>query len=294
MSHSQREARQISQQAHQRSHSLPAGPPPAARSTNHPNPRANTQGVAKPVDRGQSATVGYALVFMLMITAVSSILFVAVPALESAQGVQADSNVETAFELLTVNINNIHQEGDASRTTEIQAAEGDIKLGEPTQVQLATPNATYSTAARPIIYTSSSGTQVVYELGQTMYSSSGSDATLTQDPVPIRTTEPVIIPIITTSATSQVGPQSGIVQIQTIRNRRGKIDFAEKTTQVNMSVTSPYADAWAQRFSSLPAKGNTTRTVTRSGDTVTLSITTPPDEPVELLVYRTNVEVSIT
>lgn len=122
--------------------------------------------------RGVSEVISFVLVFSLIAATVALVYVSGIGGLESARSSERITNAERAFDVLADNIADIHRKGAPSRATEIKVSNARMEYGESTsvRVQLENVNGTETTnvssvSLQPIVYSSDSGTDLVYANG---------------------------------------------------------------------------------------------------------------------------------
>ena len=87
--------------------------------------------------RGASETIGFVLVFSLIVLTVGVVLTVGYTGLQDARDAERVNNAERAFDVLADNIEDITDRGAPSRGTEIRLAEAAIGPGAPTHINIS-------------------------------------------------------------------------------------------------------------------------------------------------------------
>ena len=87
--------------------------------------------------RGVSETVGFVLVFSLVLLTVGTVLTVGYAGLQDARDAERVNNAERAFDVLANNIEDITARGAPSRGTEIRLAEASIGPGAPVTMNIS-------------------------------------------------------------------------------------------------------------------------------------------------------------
>lgn len=125
-----------------------------------------------PDRRGVSEVISFTLVFSLIAATVALVYVSGIGGLESTRSSERITNAERAFDVLADNMADIHQKGAPSRATEIKVSNARMEFGESTtvSVQLENVNGTETTnvssvSLDPIVYSSDSGTDLVYANG---------------------------------------------------------------------------------------------------------------------------------
>lgn len=122
-------------------------------------------------DRAVSDTLGFALVFALIISSVGVVTVFGFGSLQDARDFERVNNAERAFDILADNLNDIHEYDAPNRATELRLADAQLSKGESTRLTVeitnaGSPNPRFSTDTDPIVYTAQgSGTAIVYSNG---------------------------------------------------------------------------------------------------------------------------------
>jgi hypothetical protein len=203
--------------------------------------------------RGVSETVGFVLVFSLVLLTVGTVLTVGYAGLQDARDAERVNNAERAFDVLANNIEDITARGAPSRGTEIRLAEASIGPGEPVTMnisgfaadgsrQFSTGNNTLDTIAYE-----ADGTKIRYAGGAvTRVQSDGS--TLLGDPNYRLANDSVIIPIVELTVQERTIAGSRTVLVRADRTLNDvEIDQAG-VDRLTVNLTTPAAGAWQTYF----------------------------------------------
>jgi hypothetical protein len=211
--------------------------------------------------RGQSETIGFVLVFALVVTTIATLYVVGIPALEDARDSERIDNMERAFEVLDANFDDIVRQSAPSRGTEIKLSGGQLSMGNQTTITLNATDAgnrsnssALTATVRPIVYTDS-GTEIVYSSGTVLRADQGGSVVRSDPDWVIGDARSVLPVVITEPGGEKTGVGgSSTVLVDTRRNSRGiqRLNPGQEgnATRVNVPVSSGYADAWAQYFAS--------------------------------------------
>lgn len=209
-------------------------------------------------DRGVSEVLGFVLVFALVTGTIAIVYATGISGLHDAQQAEKVENVERAFDVLADNVDDLHRTGAPSRGTEVKLAGGSVRVGDPVSVQIRAENssdplhnATYVQTVEPIVYEDDDGPSIVYVQGAVLRSQS-EGATMLRDPDWIARSNRSVLPQINTYGGDGGISGSGTVLIVTQAGSRTlqppfTVD-AGSTAVVNVTVTSPRAEAWERYF----------------------------------------------
>lgn len=234
--------------------------------------------------RGQSEVVGFVLIFGLVVLAISLVGVTAFTGLDNAQEFQETTSAEQAFLVLAENIDDTTREGAPSRETEIGLSDASLSLEATEQINVTVDGETTSIETQPIVYHSSDDTSISYHSGLLVRDDGGSALSF-REPKFVLTSETVVLPIVSTSTTDdRTIAGTSAVQVVTRRNDTRVItteEFASPST-VELSITSPHADVWAESLGSEMSCGDP------GNGTVTCSIKTN-----KVFVSVENIEVEL-
>jgi len=206
--------------------------------------------------RAVSDTIGFVIVFSMVIAVVGLAFAGGLPALESVRDVERVDNAERAFDILAENLDDVQSQNAPSRATEIKLADASLALGEPVTVNVTglstVPGRSFSTeyTTRPIVF-EAADSAVVYSMGAVFRQEPGGTAALRSPPL-VATSERVVLPVLVLQddgGTSVGG--STTVLIRTDRAAtRVLVAQPNSLDRVYMNVTSPRATAWARDLES--------------------------------------------
>ena len=173
-----------------------------------------TRGTTFGVDtRGVSETLGYILVFSIIVTTIATATVLGFGGLENRQAAEQVTNVERAFDVMADNFRDISRYEEPSRATEIRLADGTLGVSDPVTITVGqwdgdefVEDETQNVSFRPLEFQSDGG-DVIYESGVVFRSSrSGSIA---RSPLPfVVSNDTALVPVTATSigaSTTAVG-----------------------------------------------------------------------------------------
>lgn len=213
--------------------------------------------------RAVSDTVGFVLVFSLVLLSVAGVSVVGMSGLSDRQDAEQVRNVERAFDVLADNLHDVQRFEDPSRGTEIRLGGGTLGFGEEVTVSVAVHddatgdvvgNAT-EVRLRPIEYRKG-GSTVVYEGGALIRSSDGG-AYLFDEPAFVvdeearRGSFPLVATRLGGEQIAVGGKRTVLVQGRWsgVRSMPDPLEAdASQNEHVRVNVTSPRAAAWERYF----------------------------------------------
>ncbi|MFB6071763.1 MAG: hypothetical protein ABEJ88_02225 [Halobacterium sp.] len=193
--------------------------------------------------RAVSDTLGFVLVFGIIVSTVAVVYVGGFDALTGARDAQRFANTERAFDAIDANVEDLLVRGAPSRTTEIVLSDGTLTFGEPVSFNVTNGGATYySTTVTPIVYRADDGDQLVYANGA-LFRQYGDRAVMFDEPR-ISDGDRLFVPYVVTRAASDSVATSGtrrllvrtVVRDQEVRKLEGGA--------LELVVTSPRAGAW--------------------------------------------------
>ena len=205
--------------------------------------------------RGANETIGFVLIFSLIVLTVGVVLTVGYSGLQDARDAERVNNAERAFDVLADNIEDITHRGAPSRGTEIRLADASIGSGPPTHLNISgvnddgsIPFTTDNYSTDPVVYRSE-GTQIRYASGA-ITRLQGDNSFLLNPPGFVIGQGHTVVPIVqlTVDEGSLAGSQT--VLVRTERRPRALVvsdDGGADTLRVN--VSTPASAAWESYLS---------------------------------------------
>ena len=198
--------------------------------------------------RGVSETVGFVLVFSLVVLTVGAVLTVGYGGLQDVRDAERVNNAQRAFDVLANNVEDITARGAPSRGTEIRLADASISRGTPTTLNVsgyesgARQFATQYDSLGAVVY-EAEGTQIRYAAGAVTRIGSGGSVGLVE-PNFVISDRRVILPIVQLSVGEESIAGSRTVLVRSERDLRDvEVDRAG-VDRLELNVTSPAAGAW--------------------------------------------------
>lgn len=240
--------------------------------------------------RGQSSTVGFVVIFSMVLVMVALVSVSGFATLGHVQDAERVNNGVRSFEILSANVDDVVRDGVPSRTTTVKLYGSQLAAAETTTVAIDVPadGFTHTFEVTPIVLDSRTGTDVVYENGAVVRADPDGQV-MVDSPAMLLTTEYTVLPVVRTSgvgSTSVAGQRSATVRTTHAGTTvlRADTETAGVYDDVTLTVTSPRSEAWFRYLDAQAA----TDACTRSGDTVTCTLTTS-----EVTVVVTDVEVRL-
>lgn len=247
--------------------------------------------------RAVSDTVGFVLVFSLVLLSVAGVSVAGMSGLSDRQDAEQLRNVERAFDVLSDNLRDVQRFEDPSRATEMRLGGGTLGFGEEVTVSVAVYNDTGAVVGEaterrlhPIVYRKGDSA-VVYEGGALVRVDDGGshlfdEPAFVVDEAAGRGALPFVVTRDADERTA-VGGEGTVLVGADWSGVRPAPDPLEANTSdgetIRVSVTSPRADAWARYFE----EHESFTDVEQSGETVSARIEAET-------VYASAVRVAIT
>ncbi|WP_336036830.1 DUF7289 family protein [Halobacterium yunchengense] len=197
--------------------------------------------------RGASETLGFVLVFGLVVSTVAVTYAGGFDALTGARDAQQFENTERAFDVLDSNVDDLAVRGAPSRTTEIQLSDGAIEFGDPVTFNVSAGGGDdYETTVRPVVYRADDGDRIVYANGA-LFRQYGDRAVMFDEPR-FAVGDRSLVPYVITRAGSDgvSTDDSRRLLVRTTATDREVRTFPDGAA--NLTVESPRAAAWERYF----------------------------------------------
>jgi hypothetical protein len=191
--------------------------------------------------RAVSDTLGFVLVFGLVVSTVAVVYVGGFDALTGAREAQQFSNTERAFDVLASNVEDLAVRGAPSRTTEVLLSDGALGSGEPVTFNVTAGDRSYEERVRPLVYRADDGDELVYANGA-LFRQYGDRAVMFDEPRVVAG-DRTLVPVVDTRAADRDVSTDGTrrLLVRTSVGGRGVASFSEPAT---LTVTSPRAAAW--------------------------------------------------
>ncbi|WP_129115087.1 DUF7289 family protein [Halegenticoccus tardaugens] len=233
-------------------------------------------------DRAVSESLGFVLVFALVVTTTTAVFVLGMGGFEDRQRAERTANVERAFDVLADNLGDVRRYEDPSRATEIRLSGGTLALGDEVTVRVGVYDGGYvderEFTLRPIVYRAD-GTEIAYEGGAVVRTDRGSGIVVSG---PAFVDGDVVLPFVATYAdegSTSVGGRDTVL-VAAERGARASPETFEPDAgeEVRVEIESPRADAWADYFEDDDGFAD----VESSGDEVAATVETTGDDRVTL------------
>lgn len=242
--------------------------------------------------RGQSETIGFVLVFSLIVLTVGVVLTAGYGGLQDARDAERVNNAERAFDVLAENIEDITQRDAPSRGTEIRLSEATLTAGPPTNFNVTGLNDDGTQRFSTGNYSVGS---VEYRADDTRIRYAGSAVTriqtdgavLVKRPTFVLSEDHVIIPIVQLSVKDTAVAGSKTVLVRSERRLRDVlVDDDETLNRLRLNVTTPAPGPW-ERY--LEDEGMSCSREGANGDRTKLVCTMDDVERAEIVWFEIKV-----
>lgn len=203
-------------------------------------------------DRAATEVLGYVLVIALVTTTIAVGMTVGLDGIQNAQDSEQTANMERAFEVLGDNLESVKSGEAPSRSTEFRIHDGEIHYGDPTTIEIRSGPDDESTlehvVTQPIIWKGPDGTRIAYE-GGAIIREEDHGSRMVEPPSFVLDEHQTLIQAVRTrpqsdSHRSVSGPRTALVGGDSLR-----INVSTTSdVPVNVTITSPRADAWRSYF----------------------------------------------
>jgi hypothetical protein len=231
-------------------------------------------------DRAVSDTLGFVFVFALVLSAVGLTFGLGFAELQDARDFERLNNAERAFDVMGDNFDDMVRRGAPSRATEVKVADAQLRMADPTAVNVSIDNGTAVESVqldvRPIVYDTAEG-RIVYVNGAIFREDRGgavivrhSEFTLSRDSV--------LLPVVATRSgggpVAVGGTTTVLVRATSPGGQRESFGFAtartDETVDVTVNVTTPRPAVWQRE---LARHDDVTCVDPVVGDTVSCTVT---------------------
>lgn len=235
-------------------------------------------------ERGQTETLGYVLVFSVVVLSVALVTISGQAGLVDLRDNQRAANVEAGFEVLADNVDQVVLEGAPGRSTELSLSGERLSLGSRVNVTVtATDGGTTvfsnTTSLRPVVYRADDGTTLTYAAGGVVVQGPDGGAAMVRSPRFVLSSDRTVVAFAnTTLDRSQLRAEAAAVDresrvlVRADRGPRRVLGTADGTVDLTVTVESPRATAWEAYLDAEVNPGSDDCSV--SGDTATCTFRT--------------------
>jgi hypothetical protein len=203
-------------------------------------------------DRGVSETIGFVLIFALIVTTLGIVYTTGMAGLTDARDVERVNNAERAFDVLADNIETITQRNAPSRATELKLADASLRTAEGDRITVEMSGQDERVESSGAIrYDSNTGTDILYTNGAVIRDSPSGNV-LVHGPHMAVSEERTIIHLTDLSGVGSPSVSGDRTVLLRVDDRNTIITTAtDGDHQVTVDVETERPDAWEAHFDSL-------------------------------------------
>ena len=207
-------------------------------------------------DRGVSETLGFVLVFAIIILSVGAVYAVGMAGLQDARDAERVNNAERAFDVFADNVGDVVTGDAPSRATEVKLADARVYAGDPVTVNVSGTTARgkfgFEYELAPVVYDAGDDTRLVYA-GGAVFRTEREGGVVVADPPLILDSSGVVFPIVQTRTRSRsIGGSATILLRARAADREILLGRQDGGHNVTVNVSSPRADLWRRTLSARP------------------------------------------
>lgn len=203
--------------------------------------------------RAQSETIGFVLVFALIVTSTGIVYAAGFSTLGDARTAEELRNMERAFDVYDDSVSDVARRGAPSRSTEIRLGGGDLAFGGETRINVTTNTsaAPVEISPRPVVYRLD-GTEIVYVSDAVIRTDRG-NAVMRSSPAIVANDRRVVLPLIDVDAagnrTGVGGDTTALIRTQAKSSPNTRsVDPVGAQVEVTVTVESSRTEAWRRTF----------------------------------------------
>ncbi len=207
-------------------------------------------------DRAQSEAIGFVIVFVLIVAAVSVLTVAGLGELRDVQDDQRVENALASMGILAENVDDLVLDGAPNRETELRLGSGRLTFADPVPITITghetgnpTANFSYEVTTRPLVYDGGTEQRVVYNAGAVIWQSRTSSTMIDGPPMLVSPDRSSVLVVQTRRGGDNVG--IGGTSTALVRADRAVADLFQvnhTSYDVTIRFDSPRADAWTRHF----------------------------------------------
>lgn len=240
------------------------------------------------LDRGQTETLGFVLVFALITASIGLVYASGFSGLNDAREFEQVNNAERAFEVLADNIEDITHRNVPSRSTEIKLANAELRIGEEIQIEVNDSDSTFNTTLdiRPVIYDPNTGSELIYVQGAVIRAQ-GEGGLVIAERTFLLGENRTLIPIVQTRLGGQRQAAGSATVLLRAEHANTLLRYANSTdrNKIWINITSPRASIWRDHLTS---SYDDVDCLAVNGTTVSCHVTT---DRVHVSVYQIDLSI---
>ncbi|WP_338728232.1 hypothetical protein [Haladaptatus sp. DJG-WS-42] len=206
-------------------------------------------------NRAVSDVLGFILIFSLISVTIGIIYVSGVGGLDDTRDAERVNNAERAFDVMAHNIGDITQHGAPSRATEVRLDDAQLSVNEEVYVEYNFINASgiseyaYNVSIKPIVYSSHTGTDLVYEGGAVIRHQSDTSRMVNEPMFILDGDQPMVLLVRTWTPTNEDVGGSKTVRVRAIHDATTLDQTGDdEPYKMWLNVTSPRSEAWESYF----------------------------------------------
>ncbi|MFB6282501.1 MAG: hypothetical protein ABEK59_01010 [Halobacteria archaeon] len=242
--------------------------------------------------RGVSETIGYIVIFGLVVSTISLVYVNGFPALISSEESVHISNTEKAYTVFQNNMQDISRGFAPSRGTEIRLSNSKVDLDGDSQTKInvtikSSSGSSFSFVSNstPVVHTIDNE-NVIYDSGAIIRDTDTSENSSGMKYPPDWKIEEdtVIVSVVRTTGT---GTRAGEDTVLLEAKETGVSSNVSTADNITVKVTSPRANAWESYF----RKSSDVASVSRDGSSTVMTVT---GTKIKALYFRTDIKLTIS
>ena len=200
-----------------------------------------------------SEMVDFSIILSIMLLATGIIVVAGVPLLENTQNMQHTENIRQGFEVLALNLNKVAQGNAPSQSVEMKMYGGSLSVAGDNYISIDLQvwnssandfeNFAFGNEIRKI-ENSFQDTTVSYENTGVWAKHSTGQSLMVSEPRFTYANNVLVIPIVKIGGSTSISG-SGLVRV-TADSERKTVEAYQNVSQVNITVTSEYFEAWGR------------------------------------------------
>lgn len=235
------------------------------------------------LERGQTETLGFVLVFALITASIGLVYATGFSGLNDAREFEQVNNAERAFEVLADNIEDITHRNVPSRSTEIKLASAELRIGEETQIEVNDPDSSFNNTIniRPVVYDPNTGSELVYSQGAVIRAQDDAGIVIAEGTFVLGENR-TIIPIVQTRLAGQRQAAGSVTVLLRAERATTRLLYVNSTddNKIWFNITSPRASIWRDHLTS---RYQDVDCLAVNGSTVSCHVTT---DRIHVTIYR--------
>ncbi len=196
-------------------------------------------------DRGVSDTLGFILIFSVIVTSIGITYAFGVPAVGDLQEHQQSESAITAFRALAVGLDDIQHDRAPSRAMDLDLGGRTLGISDETTLEIRINDSTVATIDGALVYGGGRATEIAYHGGGVLRQDNGVGA-FRSDPRLYCANGRVLVSVVELRSSQQAVYTQRSVRVRAVRQG---VQTQEVTGgEVQIKATGKYAEAWQAEF----------------------------------------------